>query len=96
MAIQMPTITKCSATECSYNKNNECHTLAITVGDASHPACDTFFKAGHKGGVPDAKGGVGACKSENCQYNVLLECSAKMINVGYHQGHADCTTFTAR
>ncbi len=96
MAITLPKIIKCSVTDCAYNKDNKCHTLAITVGDASHAACDTFFKTSHKGGSPDLMASVGACKVENCRHNKSLECSASGINVGLHSNHADCQTFSAR
>lgn len=96
MAISMPKILSCSVTECAYNKNNECHTLAITVGDGSHPECDTFYRAKNKGGAPDQTGGVGACKVDICKFNNAFECSAPGINVAPHSGHADCKTFAQR
>lgn len=95
MAMGMPRVTSCSVSECSYNMNNECHTLAITVGDGTHAACDTFVRLQNKGGT-EATGGVGACKAFNCQHNKALECIAAGISVGPHSGHADCKTFSAR
>lgn len=95
MAMTMPRITKCEMTECSYNKNSECHAMAITVG-GSHPMCDTFMKASRKGGVADMTGGVGACKVEDCRFNSMFECSASGINVAIHSGHADCATYSPR
>ncbi len=95
MAISMPKITSCDMTDCSYNKNKECHTMAITVG-GSHPMCDTYLKAAMRGGAADMIGGVGACKVDDCKFNDALECSASGINVGVHSGHADCVTYAPR
>lgn len=96
MATKMPKILSCSVKECSYNKNNECHTPAITIGGPGpHAACDTFVKMSKKGGINDI-GGVGACKVDDCKFNQSLECGATGINVGYHSDHADCTTFSLR
>lgn len=96
MAMTMPKILDCSAEECAYNGKKQCHTLAITVGDASCPMCDTFMKASKKGGSMDMTGGVGACKEDNCKFNTALECSASGIHVGMHEGHAECMTFAKR
>lgn len=95
MAMSMPKISKCDVTECSYNKKNECHAMAITIGGL-HAICDTFLKTNIKGGVADMIGGVGACKIDMCKFNKSLECSASVINVGHHSDHADCKTFAAR
>jgi hypothetical protein len=97
MAINMPNVVKCEVQDCSYNRNRECHALAITIGDErTHAMCDTYVKADHKGGVMDSTGKVGACKADGCKFNTDLECSAKNISVGLHQGHADCMTFSAK
>lgn len=92
MAMNMPKILSCSVNECAYNKDDKCHTLAITVG-SGHPSCDTFIKARTKGGSEDLVGGVGACREEYCRFNKALECSAQGISVAPHNGHADCRTF---
>jgi hypothetical protein len=96
MSMSMSKITDCEVTECSYNSDKKCHTIAITVGDSNCPMCDTFVKMGKKGGDPDTIGGVGACRAEACRYNASLECSAGSIHVGMHGGHADCMTFSAK
>ncbi|HEY3490093.1 MAG TPA: DUF1540 domain-containing protein [Candidatus Deferrimicrobiaceae bacterium] len=97
MTMKMPGIAGCAVSECSFNQRNQCHALAITVGGPEKcAACDTYFQAAKKGGVPDMTGGVGACKVEACLHNKGFECAASSINVGMHMGHADCTTFTAR
>lgn len=81
---EMVKVTKCDVTDCSYNKNNQCHTLAITVGGPEDPSpcCDTYIHSSQKGGIPDVQGGVGACKVENCSFNASLECSAPSVQVG--------------
>ena len=95
---EMVRIASCEVTECSYNKHNSCHTMAITVGGPADkcPNCDTFLHSSQKGGVPDMVGGVGACKVESCSFNKALECTAQSISVGLHQGHPDCRTFKSR
>ena len=98
MEKQMAKIKSCEVIGCSYNKHNSCHTLAITVGGANDecPKCDTFLHASHKGGIPDIRGGVGACKVESCSFNDSFECSTSSIMVGKHKGHPDCMSFKAR
>ncbi|MFP4013361.1 MAG: DUF1540 domain-containing protein [Chitinispirillaceae bacterium] len=95
MAEQMSKIFDCEATECIYNKNKQCHTPGITVGD-EEPLCDTFKSAASKGGREEIIGGVGACKVANCKYNDSFECSAKGIHIIMKNGHADCGTFQPR
>ncbi len=97
MAMKMSKISACDVADCSYNRNKECHALAITVGGPEVCACcDTYVHAAKKGGVADMTGGVGACKVDSCTFNSDLECSAPGIKVGLHQGHPDCTTFKTR
>ncbi|MBI5642368.1 MAG: DUF1540 domain-containing protein [Deltaproteobacteria bacterium] len=94
MPISMPKILSCTVLECAYNINSECHTMAITVGDENHAACDTYYRKGNKGGAADLIGGVGACKVDLCKFNRSFECTASGINVAPHGGHADCKTFS--
>lgn len=98
MEKEMVRITACDVTDCSYNKHNACHTLAITVGGPGDtcPNCDTYLHASQKGGIFDVQGGVGACKVEKCTFNASLECTASNITVGKHQGHPDCLTYQER
>lgn len=91
--MDMSNITKCSVEECSYNKQQQCHALAITVGDQDDPRCDTFLPAGRKGGDSANTGKVGACKVSVCKYNDSLECNAGQIEVGHKAGTAYCLTF---
>ena len=90
---KMPKVSSCDVADCSYNTGQECHALAIMVGDITCPCCDTYTKASQKGGDKAAVAGVGACRATNCQFNDGLECSAKVIAVGHPHGHADCQTF---
>ncbi|HBG04080.1 MAG: hypothetical protein A2075_08905 [Geobacteraceae bacterium GWC2_58_44] len=98
MVKEMVKISKCDVTDCSYNKNNQCHTLAITVGGPQDPTpcCDTYIHSNQKGGMPDIQGGVGACKVENCNFNQSLECSAPSVQVGMKGSNPDCLTFQPR
>lgn len=91
--MDMSNIAKCSVNQCAYNKEQQCHALAITVGDDSDPRCDTFLQSGSKGGDMGTKGKVGACKVGVCKFNESLECSAGQIEVGTKAGTAYCLTF---
>lgn len=81
MALSMSKISGCDVTDCSYNMDKQCRTMAITVGDSSCAMCDTYTKMSQKGGSPDIIGGVGACKESDCKFNQSLECSAGSIHV---------------
>lgn len=96
MTMTMPKILDCAATECSYNRDKKCHTMAITIGDAACPLCDTYLKSSTKGGSADVIGAVGACKEGGCRFNKAFECTASGIKVGMHEGHAECMSFTKR
>lgn len=97
MTISMSQISECDVTDCSYNLNNRCRTIAITVGDGACPMCDTYVQISQKGGAGgDLIGGVGACRASECVHNRSLECTAGAIKVGRHSGHADCVTFAQR
>jgi hypothetical protein len=92
--MEMPMVNECEVEDCAYNMDRACHALAITVGDARHPNCDTFLNASVRGGDPSTTGRVGACKMSNCRHNTQLECQAPGINVGYRQNQVDCLTYT--
>lgn len=95
--MDMPKVISCQVTDCCYNRDRQCHALAIQVGDTdAHPLCDTFTKQTGQCGDVSAAAGVGACKVESCEYNENLECAAQGITVGYEQGEADCLTFEPR
>jgi hypothetical protein len=94
ITIEMPSVLACEATQCAYNVEESCHARAITVGDGTHPACDTFFPATQHTDSIGTTAGVGACKVTSCRFNDDLECSASGVRVGTHEGHADCVTFS--
>lgn len=92
--MDMPKVSQCDVADCAYNESDHCHALAITIGDQSHPMCDTFVEAGMHGGDESAVAQVGACKVSTCKFNKSLECSASSITVGRHgQACGDCQTF---
>ncbi|MFC5720780.1 DUF1540 domain-containing protein [Streptomyces gamaensis] len=91
----MPEVTVCQVAECAYNKDDACHALAITIGDGTHAACDTYFLHPSKGGGAP-RGQVGACKVSGCMHNTDLECQAPGITVAALQDAADCLTYVAR
>ncbi|MDB1087940.1 DUF1540 domain-containing protein [Streptomyces sp. ACA25] len=93
--MEMPVVRECAAEACAYNRELSCHALAITVGDARHPHCDTFVSGAPKGGDPTAVGRVGACKMSGCLHNVQLECRAPGISVGVQSQGADCLTYAS-
>lgn len=92
--MEMPKVLDCTVTGCAYNNNDECHAMAITIGDPTNtPACDTFFEAERHGGVKDMTAGVGACKCSGCGHNKDYECSADEIHVAMNGNRPDCMTF---
>lgn len=95
--MEMTKIQKCEVSECAYNADNQCHTMAVTIGhDQEHPMCDTFCQSEGKGGQSDALAGVGACKVSSCTYNNSLECEAPSVRVGHQNNEIDCLTFKQR
>jgi hypothetical protein len=91
--MEMATVIKCSVHDCVYNMDNQCHTMAITIGDGNSPRCDTFWHSTMKGGNASNMAGVGACKVSVCKYNKKFECAARGITVNYRDQEPDCTTF---
>lgn len=91
--MDMPRIDGCEVGKCSYNRDGECHALAITVGGSAGALCDTFVGSEEEGGDPGAIGSVGACKMSQCAYNRSLECTAGAIHVAGKGHDADCVTF---
>lgn len=95
--VDMSKIQSCDMTDCSYNVENQCRTVAITVGNSRNALCDTFLGHSRKGGISSLTGGVGACKMEACRYNEDFECSADPgIKVAAKGGRAQCATFAQR
>ncbi|MCE5186801.1 MAG: DUF1540 domain-containing protein [Planctomycetaceae bacterium] len=96
--MEMPEVQSCDVLECAYNKQRQCHALAITVGDSGKPRCETFWAG--KGGSSESDAGdssktshVGACHTSDCEYNERLQCSAPGIRVGYQNENPNCLTY---
>lgn len=97
MKVSMPPVKMCNVKKCAYNSQNACHALAITVGDpGGPPACDTYFASTRHGGVKDATAGVGACKTDDCKFNLDFECSASSVSIGLQNNAVDCLTYHKR
>ncbi|MCE5327584.1 MAG: DUF1540 domain-containing protein [Planctomycetaceae bacterium] len=94
--MNMPRVIQCDATDCSFNRERQCHALAVTIGDGDNPQCDTYCHGANKGGDPASIAGVGACKVASCLHNRYLECWAPNINVGMRGGDVDCLTYSKR
>ncbi len=96
ICIQMPVVSECAATECAYNFNKNCQARAITVGDGTHPGCDTFFMGSGKAKGSGQIAGIGACKISSCKFNEGFECMTESISVCHVQNKVSCTTYSAR
>jgi len=91
--MDMPKVKMCDATKCAFNQGNNCHALAVTIGDAQSAACDTFMVNKSKGGEIQEIAGVGACKMEDCEHNEGLYCTAKTIEVKQSSDGPVCATY---
>ena len=88
-------ISTCTATACSFNRDQSCNAGAITVAGAPDRAeCGTFISLDVRGGLPTASAHVGACQRVECAHNKDLLCSAESVKVGPGAGTADCLTYT--
>lgn len=94
-ATKMAVVSRCGASECAYNHDGKCCTMAITVG-GPEPRCDTFFSSSNKGGNRDIEAGVGSCKVSGCVFNKGFECVAEGIKVEMQAAQPMCSTYTAR
>ncbi len=94
--MEMPKVSRCEVLECAYNMDEECHAMAITIGDVVHPKCDTLCMAVNEDLDVNCFAGVGACKTIACSYNQGFECMASEISVGYNSDEVDCMTFRQR
>ena len=91
--MEMSKVIKCKVSDCAYNVDDCCHTIAITIGNSTSPKCDTFCHSAVKGGEASCTAGVGSCKTSSCIYNSNLECGALGISIGYNGQEPDCLTF---
>jgi hypothetical protein len=96
MAKRMPFIIGCDMEGCSYNRDKECHALAITIGVSGLPRCDTYTSLSGKGGVAESFGCVGACREELCTYNDSLECTSAAVLIRMRNGNPNCVAFQSR
>lgn len=96
MAMKTSHVKGCDVSNCSYNQNSQCHTMAITIGEGSDPMCDTFVEMDMKGGDMSTMADVGACKMANCQFNDHLECSSDSVQIGMKGSQPDCLTFSMK
>jgi hypothetical protein len=93
---EMPPVSECTVSACSYNDHSGCHAFAITVGGNNGAAdCATFVPLTAKGGLPRVVPQVGACSRADCVHNSELECTAADIKVGMGGGEhtANCLTY---
>jgi|SRR5690606_5883516 len=93
---ELPAVTECSVTGCSYNDHSSCHAAAVTIGGEGDAQCETFIPLSVKGGLDKVVSHVGACQRHDCVHNVDLECAAPAVRVGPGQDTADCLTYQSR
>ncbi len=93
MTIKMSPVQECTATDCAYNHEGKCRTMAINVGD-NQPACDTYMPAQAKSGMEHVIGGVGSCKVAGCVHNDELECKAEAVKISRESDGVLCRTFS--
>ncbi|WP_226662845.1 DUF1540 domain-containing protein [Microbulbifer aggregans] len=92
IATDMPEVSRCAATECTYNTDSSCHARAITIGHGTDPDCDTYFSNSlHT--KRERIAGVGACKISDCTHNEDFECAAEKIELGYSGDTVNCLTY---
>lgn len=94
--VEMPLVNECVVANCAYNVDHGCHAKAITIGDMTHPGCDTFLKNESHTHHLEVIAGVGACKTLICQHNDDFECTMDQIHVGMRNGGPNCVTFVGR
>lgn len=94
MTIDMPLVSQCEISECTYNTESQCHARAITIGDGENPHCDTLFCNSSHIQHTGIRAGVGACKVSNCNFNDDMECTAEKINVGMAGDAVMCMTYS--
>lgn len=94
--MNMPKVLTCMASECCYNVQNVCHALAISVGDAALPRCNSYCQGACKGGDSGAIAGVGGCRLAHCLHNRNLLCHAPAINLARSGKEITCQLFRLR
>jgi hypothetical protein len=94
ITMDMAPVDACDATECAFNKSEECHAGAITVGDGVTPNCDTFYMHRQHPRHGPADSGVGPCKVSACRHNRGLSCQAANVRVGWGADAVRCLTYS--
>jgi len=85
-------VRSCATTACSFNNNDGCNAVAITIaGVESQASCGTFVQLDARRPLTADSGRVGACHRLECSYNTDLMCTAEGIEVS---DTATCTTYT--
>lgn len=74
----MSTVTSCAVTTCSFNKNDACGALGITIGGTRSCRTMTTIDARAESGGP---ANVGACHRIDCIHNNNLLCGADSISI---------------
>jgi hypothetical protein len=93
--LEMPKVSDCSVSACSYNDNG-CHAFAINVSGTNGTAdCATFIPLSTKGGLDTVSSQVGACQRVDCVNNKNLECTATAVRIGAGESSdtANCLTY---
>ena len=93
---EMPLVSECDVTQCSFNMDKNCHAKAITIGDGANPGCDTYFIGSIHTRDKKRTAGVGACKVNVCKFNNDFECFADQVEVGRLDQEINCLTFENR
>lgn len=92
---ELPAVSECSVSGCSYNDHSHCHAAAVTIAGAVGDAeCATFIPLGTRGGLDKVITHVGACQRSECIHNDSLECTAASVRIGAGStDDADCLTY---
>ena len=66
----LPAVSECSVSGCSYNDHSHCHAAAVTIaGSVGDAECATFIPLSSKGGLDKVLTHVGACQRGECIHN---------------------------
>ena len=91
----VPEVSKCSVTECFYNRGSDCFAHSILVG-SDMPACETFMQS-NQHSQKHGQSEVGACHVSMCAHNNNMYCRAcDDVEVAWSGDQAMCVTFRPR
>ncbi len=91
----MPKVETCDATDCAYNVEGVCHTMAINVAGPT-PTCNTYTPGESKAGIEFIVAGVGSCSMKDCVYNEHLECTQENVHIAGKGDQTLCNSYTQR